>query len=124
MQKCVRLVPQNRLQIPKQFDLLGRTWKVLPMTAAREKAVIKENKYDKEDELLGFCSKDESRIYLKPGQSVESTMHTFLHELGHAIIHLMGWEFTEEDEERFVDLLGGMLHQFLKSKKGNFRRSV
>lgn len=101
-----------RTAIPREFQLAGKVWTV------EEVAPEVLAKYADEDEtIFGVCLFYESRILIQHGLSPQEKAHTFLHELMHAMLSTLGWRKLNEDEDR-VDALAGVLHQFLKSKKG------
>lgn len=86
--------------IPKKFELAGTTWKVL------------------ETEHLvncGQCHVNEATIKLDKKLPTDVKEQSFLHELVHAILYTMG-DNTEHDE-KFVDAMAHMLHQYLKTCK-------
>lgn len=96
--------------VPKKFNLLGHT------------IVVKMNNDRMSDKnALGYCHPLHNEITLadttdgKPLQ--ESTIeHTFCHELVHLILNVMN-ENELYKNEKFVDVFGGLLHQYLKTAK-------
>lgn len=87
--------------IPKTFKLGGRTWRV--------KRGVRMTKGD-----YGDCSGSRCRIRLsRRNKSPEEELHTFYHELGHAIEFTLGWRLTH----RQIDALGNMLCQFDMTSK-------
>lgn len=84
--------------IPTRFKLASRTWTV--KRGVRMKA-------------LGVSDGQRCRIKLSrkntPG---EEELHTFCHELAHAMYFTLGWP-TANDNEAKVDALGNVLAQFL-----------
>ena len=87
------------LKIPKTFQLGGRTWKV--------KRVGKKRWY-------GRCIAGRCQIEIAECRSKEEELHTFLHELTHAIMYTMGRKKLFSDEY-FVDSSSSLLLQALKS---------
>lgn len=90
--------------IPKSFKVFGRTINV----------VMRDDLLDA-DEALGMTYPSRSLIELqKPCSRVSETEveQTFFHELSHLLMHVMGEEEKYEDE-KFVDLLGSLLHQIV-----------
>ena len=94
------------IAIPKTFRLGGRTW-----TVRFEKIV------GRDPDILGLCRTHDAEIIIKKGLKPETTQHTFYHELCHATFETLGWDDLSTDEGK-VDALGGLLYQFLSSKKG------
>lgn len=108
----------TNVTIPTGFDILNRSWTVCWLTDAKEKKLIEAMEYATEEtRLWGYCDLELAKIYIRKSQSKDHMMHTFLHELGHAIFNALGW--NDEDEEGKVDALGAAFHQFLKTKKGS-----
>lgn len=107
-----------RVTIPASFQLLNRTWQVKLLTENLSKKVMSKASLDPAvDKLWGFCDFENATIWVTPSDSKDHMIHTFLHELGHAIFYTLGWQMGEA-EESMVDALGGSFHQFLKSKEG------
>lgn len=96
-----------RVAIPQKFKLGGRTWKVVVIDGLEWKG----------EECLGLTLPNEAVIALDSGQSDECMHHTFYHELVHALCSTLGWGELNADEDK-VDALGGLLLQYLKTKKG------
>lgn len=87
------------MKIPKQFELGGMTWSV-----------------EQIDDLadLGRCLRDAQKIHIKKNEKAQTKQQAFCHELVHAIKFTMGE--TDHDEKE-VDILGTLIHQFLKTSK-------
>jgi len=87
------------MRLPKSFELMGSRWTVEEVSQLSS---------------LGECHRDiltiKIRKELKP--AVKET--TFYHELFHAMLFTVG--LTDHNEEK-VDLMGALLHQFVKSVK-------
>lgn len=95
--------------IPKKFTLLNRTYTVGHMPA------------ELIEKRLGDCTRTLGKVRLAPTvQNRESLEHTFFHELVHAML-----DSTTKpkltDNEAFVDSLSGVLHQYMQTKKGEFK---
>ncbi len=88
------------MRIPKTFELGGMTWEVVQIDNLAE---------------LGRCLRDIQTIQLKKNEKPATKQQAFCHELVHAIKYTLG-EADDHDEQK-VDLLGTMLHQFLKTAK-------
>jgi predicted SprT family Zn-dependent metalloprotease len=102
------------IQIPKQFNLLGHTIKVNVTPNFR---LIDGN--------LGEANYSEGSINLQGNTkefpvSKEMLEHTYLHEVIHFVLYFMGNEELREDEG-FVDLFAGLLHQALQTQKGEWK---
>lgn len=94
------------LKIPKSFKLMGRTF-----------TVEYTPKLNYTDGATGMAYHRSRRIGLLPNtpeypRSKEDIEQTFLHELTHHILHAMG-ETKLNDNEKFVDMFAGFLHQAL-----------
>lgn len=88
------------MKIPKSFELGGMTWEVVQIENLAE---------------LGRCLRDVQVIQLKKNEKPSTKQQTFCHELIHAIKYTLG--DAEDHDEKQVDLMGTMLHQFLKTVK-------
>ena len=93
----------------KTFELIGKTFRV-----------IDDNKYLTDKKLLGEFRGDKCVIAMRseafkrnPGQIY---VHTFYHELVHALMYSMG-EGKLGRNEKFVDILSGLIQQFVKTKR-------
>lgn len=87
------------MRIPKSFELGGMQWDVVQIDHLAD---------------LGRCLRDQQLIQLKKNEKPTTKQQTFCHELVHAIKYTLG---EDEHDEQKVDLLGTMLHQFLKTVK-------
>lgn len=97
-------------KIPKQFDLLGHTVRV----------VIRDDLWDT-CEAHGRWIPHKHLIELqKPteqnGMTQSFLLQTFWHEAAHAILDNIGQGDLSNDE-RLVDLIGQCVHQVLKTKR-------
>lgn len=97
------------ITIPARFELIGHTIRV---------------EYDSdlidEESAYGTCDPQKQLIKLQPpGPELtkEFVLQTFLHEAVHMWCYYMGYMNLYEDE-KFVDLMGHCIYQFLKSKRG------
>lgn len=88
------------MRIPKTFELGGMKWEVVQIENLAE---------------LGRCLRDVQTIQLKKNEKAATKEQTFCHELVHAIKYTLGE--AEDHSEKEVDLMGTMLHQFLKTAK-------
>lgn len=96
-------------RIPKSFKLLGHTIKVSVLTAAQWDVLAEE--YDIED-CVGYFSPADQIILIKRS-SKSMTLHTFQHELVHAILNCMNSPLN--DDEAFVDNFAGLLSQAIQT---------
>lgn len=99
------------MKIPKQFKLLGQTIKV---------------KFDEDLNYrqghMGQAQIDNNILPLQPVEKdrpKDAVEHTFCHELAHFLLY-----YTLNDEydqlwrnERVVEVLGGLIHQFLTTAR-------
>lgn len=94
-------------QIPTEFQLYGRTYKVRAMTEAEDDQYNAYGIHEFEDALIAIDMTQKSSL----------RMETFWHELAHALLDATG-RFKLSEDEKFVGQLGNLLHQFHKTKKG------
>jgi len=97
-----------KFKIPKSFKLLGFDWKVKY-----------DNKKLNDKENYGESHFFSNSIILSTTQGLESLSkdkinQTFFHELVHAILDTMK-EHDLSENEKFVDLFGNLLYQFIKT---------
>jgi hypothetical protein len=93
------------MEIPNTFTLYGQTWRV---RAGTEKEL---------PDLLGMCYPDTCEILLNPNQTADSLLHSFVHEVIHAIEIKQHLELTEHA----VDLLAlGLRHLIIQNPELNF----
>ncbi len=90
--------------VPKEFLLLGRTYKVSQPTKVDSKG------------SLGDCDSATAMIKVRRNLKKELKEHTYLHEVTHAILDSLGYEKLSMDE-KFVDSFSGALYQVLKTAK-------
>lgn len=83
----------------KRFELGGCVWKV------KEVDIL---------DAYGLCDPSTHTLYIKSGQTEQSAMWTFFHELVHAILFSIG---EDTHDEKFVDAFALMLMQFNKTAK-------
>ncbi len=98
------------MRIPSRFNLLGR-----------EIQVVFDNKTCGDRKCLGSAYLDFDKILLadeKEGIKLPSSLieHTFVHEALHHFLNALG-EDKLGDNEKFVDILSGMIHQMLTTSK-------
>lgn len=92
-------------KIPARFRLAGREWKV--------KRRIKSNKW------YGRTHHHKCLIELSTlNKSYEEELHTFLHELLHAVSGTMGWEKFCQDEMK-IDAMAALLLQVIMTQKAD-----
>lgn len=112
--------------IPKTFTLVNRKWKVRTVTCSELQKELDRfwNDPDNKDrepvdasDCKGLCDQGEAIIYLNTDRHHvrEDLEHTFLHELIHALFYANG---LHGHDESFVDRMGGFLHQYLQTQKG------
>lgn len=90
--------------IPKTFQLGGRTWRV--------KRGVKSKRW------YGLTQSHNCVIKLSTlNKTPEAELHTFYHELVHAVGFTMGWNLLINDETK-VDAMGGLFAQAMKTATG------
>jgi len=94
----------RKIAPPKRLKVLNLTYKV------RFVASI---------EAAGWCDFERQEIVLAEGQSKEALADTFLHEVLHAVGHLMGVEY--ETEEQTVQTFATGLTTFWQANPGALR---
>lgn len=97
---------KDTFEIPGEFQLIGHKIKV-----------FWDDHLMANQQSLGVCHFDENKIFLQTAISElniaeEVVKQTFLHEVVHFMLHLMGEEKLNEDE-KFVDLFAQLNYQFL-----------
>lgn len=95
--------------VPLEFKLLNRSYSVEHMSEELHRGA----------EAYGMHWQDKARIEVYVGGPDEHCEHTFYHELFHALFEAAGKPDLSKDEE-LVDVLGGLLHQYMTTKRGKF----
>lgn len=95
------------MHIPKTFRLLNRKFSVVPMSDEAQRA----------SETHGVMDLEKGIIQVYPNDNRETTEHTYLHELVHALLETAGRKDLSEDEA-LVDLVAAALHHYHQTKKG------
>ena len=98
------------MNIPRTFNLAGRTWHVKHVT---EEVAKKAN--PAVDDCHGFADDENAIIYLIKGNTKEYTEITFLHELTHALLFARGYRDHDETE---VEGLAQLFYQYFLTRKG------
>lgn len=93
------------MDIPAQITLFGCDYAVKVVQGADWK----------DEETVGMFYPYAKEIHVRIG-APQSMEHAYLHELTHAMLLAMGRQKLYEDEI-FVDLLSGLLHQALTTAK-------
>lgn len=93
--------------IPKTFQLIAHTWTVRHCDGP----VIAPDG----DQCKGLCDFDTLTISVNVTLPPSLVLHTFMHEVMHAVLWSMGSELC--DNEGFVDTLGGCLSQILSTTR-------
>ena len=101
------------IAVPQTFKLGGRTWEV--RVVSKEEITRRADAGD--EDILGLCIAHDAEILLQEGQKPATLQHTFYHELTHALCETLGWKRLNKNEAK-VDALGGLLYQYLQTKKG------
>ena len=97
------------MQIPKRFQLLGRTF-----------TVEQQDDFYDHERCFGESRNYEGVIVLQTAKHKKITFDptmvetTFYHEMVHTILWAMN-EHTLNENEQFVDVFAGLLHQILST---------
>ena len=96
-------IGEKKIKIPNEYQQFGQTIKI----------VFKEHLISKED-AEGLCCHKNNTITLQNldvlNRPISQLEHTFIHEVLHHALELLGYSKESKDEE-FVDRLAGLLHQ-------------
>jgi len=107
--------------------VVNRKWAVKLVTNAQMLALM-ASRYPKESwndvDILGVTVRATRTIYLNTtmNTTTEELEHTFLHELGHAMLYANG--VLGEHNEELVERLSGFLHQYEITKRGELNRGL
>lgn len=96
------------MDIPVRFTLFGSEYRV-----------IFDDNLRTESSLEGTHNYYTKEITLQPeakGQTRDAVEHAFFHELVHAILVQSG-ESELNQNEKFIDIFAGLLHQAMKTAK-------
>lgn len=99
------------LTIPDRFKIFARTFTVEEVPEITYEGVKR----------LGECNFDDQVIKLRSDLGKDQKEHVFLHELTHAILSAMDSELY--DNEPFVEVFSGLLHQALTTSEKDVRRT-
>lgn len=109
MQKKSKKKSTTKKLIPSSFEVLGHT-----VTVEHKSLVDFGDNYGSSEFIR---TKIEVSQNDKRGAiPISAQEHTFYHELVHTILEAMG-EKELNDNEKFVDTFGGLLHQFMRTAK-------
>lgn len=93
----------------KKVNILGMDFKV---TSKLAKGDVKEIA----DQVMGYCHKEDSRIWINPKYSKEHYWRTLFHEMGHATMYRNGINFSGmipyELEEILVETFASVFYEF------------
>ncbi len=92
--------------IPKRFNVLGHTIKVV--TINRQDWATLAESYPAMEAVTGFYNTALDLIVVKQQQK-EHMLHTFYHEMMHAVLYHMDHKLWED--EKFVDKLSAFITQ-------------
>ncbi len=109
------------LLIPKRFDLAGYTWKVEIIDDLRMAHELCNFRYRTWDNApKGLCD-PEGIIYLNRDahDNDASLVHTFWHEVGHAMLFVMGYYEAKYHKEQSIDAWGALMAQLWITAKGD-----
>lgn len=99
-------------RIPKSFQIMAHTITVRVVKKKDWEALT--DKYEElEDSVAWWIAADNLIVILK--QSHTQMLHSFYHELSHAVLYYMNSPLTHD--ENFVDQMGGLLAQVMDTAK-------
>lgn len=88
------------MRVPRSFALAGVKWRVVEVEGLDE---------------MGRCDPASATILLRKSLQPQIKLQTFCHELEHALRFSAG--HLEAHDEKEVDAIGNLLHQFLTTWK-------
>lgn len=100
-------------RIPKTFSLLGHTI-TIRVLSKRDWEALAEMSEQIDEEDFGAWFQSQNLILIRR-TSRSLMMHTFVHELTHAVLDMMNSDLSFD--EAFVDNFGGLLAQALGTSK-------
>ena len=108
--------------IPRTFKLVNRTWRVKivsrrVMCREAHEDAMPEPSID--EAPRGLCDPYQAVIYLRKDQTPDDLMHTFWHEVGHALLFATGAFSTKMHPEPLVDQFGALMAQLWTTCKGS-----
>lgn len=74
---------------------------------------------DEDDAHRGLCDPYTATIFLRDDQNSEDMLHSFFHELGHALLFATGAFQAKFHNETLVDQFGALMAQFWTTCKGD-----
>lgn len=89
------------MKIPSRFKLMGCEWTVRIIPAAEWQ----------DAETVGLCSFERGEITIKQRDRADLMEQVLMHEYIHAVLEAMHSKLY--DDEDFVDIVAGLLHQVL-----------
>lgn len=95
---------------PAVVEIVGQRFDVNLVDRYHEKLVSGEPDLPN----LGTCILSEQAIYLRAGLGDDQLRDTFLHEVIHGCLRVMGVELDDENEERVAAALGPVLLDVLR----------
>lgn len=101
------------MKIPKSFQLLGHTVTVR-IVSKRDWAALAEESDDMDESDLGYWIPESNLIVLRR-QPQSQLLHTFWHEVMHAVLFYMNNPLWTD--EAFVDNASGLLAQAIHTFK-------
>lgn len=108
--------------LPKTFKLVNRTWRV-KLVSAEEMARQDENDthttINPHDASRGLCDPFEAVIYLNRDFPTDDIVHSFWHEIGHAMLFASGAFSRKAHNEHIVDHFGALMAQMWTTCKGD-----
>jgi hypothetical protein len=96
--------------IPKSFKLVNRTFTVAKLADSVASAGA----------MHGDFNLRKGRLRIGVTSNGEYDEHTYYHELVHALLESSSKPSLSK-KEGFVDSLAGVLHQYMQTKKGEFK---
>jgi hypothetical protein len=104
--------------IPESFKLVNRTWRVKLCDYDRMYQLALDSGYD--FDIRGLCDPYDAIIYINKDAHTchEDMLHTFWHEVGHALLFAQGFFQLRDHYEPSVDKFGALMAQLWNTCEG------
>ena len=88
-----------------------------------EVSVVKNDALISDHGFIGLCHYTEQQIVFDPSVSPDIAEQSFIHELVHWILYVMGEEELRKNE-KFVEVFAQFLYQYIQTNRGNLRTTI